>query len=199
MILKKKKRKRKGKYKNTFPAKNSKISNLIIIIIIFYRKEEEEKRRAEMRAVMKFKQGATATEPQAPLPTEESPTEAPAKLIEAPVKVTEAPTKPVAESPKKTPLAAEPTTPVRTEAPKPVEPSPKMRLEDLDQIINLELRTNSDVPKYSRKDALKIRYFLLEQVGFQKFLFPWLPMTHVVRHVMKTHRLLPREMNLRKN
>lgn len=55
------------------------------------------------------------------------------------------------------PASATPTSSPRKD-------SPTFNLAELDQMINLELRTASDQPKYSRKDALKVRHYVLEQV-----------------------------------
>jgi hypothetical protein len=60
-------------------------------------------------------------------------------------------------------LSAVPAPVTPTSSPRKDSPT-SFNLAELDQIINLELRTASDQPKYSRKDALKVRYYVLDQV-----------------------------------
>jgi len=109
------------------------------------RKEQEEKRRKEMKEQLdKMKKPESTQEVSG--------------AIESKVKTVE----------KEVSAINTKTTQIKASSPAPPSPqkdiiSSTFNLIDLDQIINLDLRTTSDVPKYSRKDVLKIRYFVMEQ------------------------------------
>jgi len=108
------------------------------------KKEEQEKQRKEMREKMK-KLRQAAAEPESPAKTEKK-----EKVIESPAKI-------VPESPVKMEQKT-PPSPSKLE----ILTSSNFQIQDFDSLINLEMRAANDVPKFSRKDVLKIRYFTLE-------------------------------------